>query len=167
MAEVSNSKREALSERRFECVNCGICCSHKGRIQPSEENIKELATHLRINEWSFALRYLQERYDPGMDAYVLAFRTNNPNDPNNGCVFHFSRFCAIYDSCRTDLCKVFPFNHFDADAGQWEEKFVNDRGEFWCKGVGQGRTWSIEEIRALKERYSNLGVGFTRHAVDD
>ena len=160
----SEAKQRALQDRRFECANCGICCSHKGRIQPSETNIRELCKYLHLNEWSFAIRYLQEIYDPGLDAYILAFRTNNPGDPNNGCIFHFSRFCAIYDSCRTDLCHVFPFNHFDADAGHWSPAFVSDEGTFWCRGIGHGREWSMEEIRKHKERYSNLGVGFTRHS---
>lgn len=162
--EVSEAKQKALFERRFECQNCGICCSHKGRIQPSEKNLRSLATHLQVSEWSFAIRYLQEIYDPKMDAYILAFRTNNPHDSSNGCIFHFSRFCAVYESCRTDLCQVFPWNHFDTEAGHWMPDFVNNEGKFWCRGVGHGREWPPEEIAAQKVLYSNLGLGLPRHA---
>lgn len=162
--EMTEAKIRALGERHFECQNCGICCSHKGRIQPSEQNIRDLSKYLQLSEWSFAIRYLQEIYDPRLDAYILAFRTNNPHDAENGCIFHFSRFCAIYDSCRTDLCQVFPWNHFDGDAQAWNPDFVGDNGTFWCRGIGHGREWSLEEILHAKKTYSDLGVGFLRHA---
>ena len=160
--EMTEAKSMVLKDRRFECQNCGICCFHKGLIQPSEKNMHELAEYLKISEWSFAIRYLQEIYDPKLDAYILAFKTNNPHDPKNGCIFHFGRFCAIYDSCRTDLCKVFPWNHFDIKKEEWNPGFVYDNGTFWCRGIGKGREWSIDEIRQLKEKYTNLGFGFKR-----
>jgi hypothetical protein len=159
----SPAKQAALLERRFECTGCGVCCSHKGRIQPSEKNMRELAKFLRVSEWSFAIRYLQEFYDPSLDAHLMAFRTDHPNDPENGCCFHVSTFCAIYASGRTDLCNVFPWNHFDLARGEWEHAFVNDDGSFWCRGIGKGREWPIEEIRALRDKYGELGVGFRRH----
>ncbi len=160
--QMTEAKKNALKERGFECQNCGICCSHKGRILPSEENLRELAKFLRISEWSFAIRYLQETYDPELDAYMISFKTNNPHDPSNGCVFHFGSFCAIYASCRTDLCKVFPWNHFNVETEEWNPGFVHDDGTFWCRGIGKGREWGIQEIRELKEKYTNLGVGFRR-----
>lgn len=161
--EFTEAKQRALTDRRFECQNCGICCSHKGRIQPSEDNMRELAIFLRISEWSFAIRYLQELYDPKLDAYVMAFCTNNPHDSSNGCIFHFGSFCAIYQSCRADLCNVFPFNHFELQTEQWNPRFIDDQGRSWCRGVGQGEPWSLERIRELKQRYTELGVGFKRH----
>jgi Fe-S-cluster containining protein len=161
--EITEAKIIALKERRFECQNCGICCSHKGFIQPSEENIKELAKFLQISEWSFAIRYLQEIYDPNLDAYILIFKTNNPHDIRNGCIFHFGTFCAIYTSCRTDLCNVFPWNHFNLDSEEWNPEFATNEGKFWCRGIGKGREWSIEEIREKKQKYTKLGFGFRRH----
>ncbi len=161
--EFTEAKQRALVNRRFECQHCGICCSHKGLIQPSESNMRELAAFLRISEWSFAIRYLQELYDPELDAYVMAFKTNNDHDSKNGCVFHFGSFCAIYRSCRTDLCNVFPWNHYDLEAGHWNPKFLADDGSSWCRGVGMGREWPVEEIAAIKEQFTNLGVGFKRH----
>jgi Fe-S-cluster containining protein len=160
---MTEAKQRALKERRFECVHCGICCSHKGLIQPSESNMRELAKYLRLSEWSFAIRYLQEVYDARLDAYIIAFKTNNPADHRNGCVFHFSRFCAIYGSCRTDLCNVFPWNHYDAEQETWNVDFIDDEGKSWCRGVGQGPRWALEEIRQIKKTFTNLGFGFRRH----
>ncbi len=156
----------ARGERRFECQNCGVCCSHRGRIQASEENIRELARYLKVSEFSFAIRYLQEFYDPHLDAYIYAFKTNHPGDAVNGCVFHFESFCAIYPSCRTDLCQVFPWNHFDVDRGEWIGDFVGADGTSWCRGIGKGREWPIEEIRELKQKYGRLGFGIRRHLAE-
>jgi len=165
--EGSNPRKEAaLRERRFECQNCGVCCSHRGRIQASEQNVRELAKFLKVSEYSFAIRYLQEFYSPQLDAYIFAFKTNNPNDSTNGCIFHFGTFCAIYSSCRTDLCHVFPWNHFDADQEMWKPDFVSDAGTFWCHGIGMGREWPLEEIRNLKQKYAGLGFGYKRHLTE-
>jgi hypothetical protein len=161
--ETTAAKDAALRERRFECQNCGVCCSHRGRIQTSEANVRELAKFLKVSEFSFCIRYLQEFYAANLDAYIYAFKTNNPNDPTNGCIFHFGTFCAIYSSCRTDLCNVFPWNHFDVDKESWNEDFLGKDGSFWCHGIGRGREWSDEEIRELKRKYSGLGFGFRRH----
>lgn len=159
---MTEARETAIKERRFQCQNCGLCCSHKGLILPNETNMQELAKFLRMSEWSFAIRYLQEIYDPKLDAYIIAFKTSNTNDPKNGCIFHFGSFCAIYSSCRTDLCQIFPWNHFNVEKSEWDPGFVRDDGTFWCHGIGQGREWGIEEIRELKAKYTNLGVGFRR-----
>jgi Fe-S-cluster containining protein len=164
--EFTPAKQAALKDRRFECQNCGVCCSHRGRIQTSEQNVRELAKYLKVSEFSFAIRYLQEFYAPNLDAYIFAFKTNNPNDATNGCIFHFGTFCAIYPSCRTDLCQVFPWNHFDVEKEIWQPKFVADDGAFWCRGIGKGREWPIEEIRDLKQKYTGLGFGFRRHLAE-
>jgi Fe-S-cluster containining protein len=161
--ELQPAKRTAMKDRRFECQSCGICCSHRGRIQPTEENVRELATFLKVSELSFAIRYLQEFYSPALDAYIFAFKSNHPDDTANGCIFHFGTFCAIYSSCRTDLCQVFPWNHFDVESEAWQSSFVGDDGTFWCRGIGKGREWSQGEIRDLKRRYSRQGFGFNRH----
>src|SRR5512135_2235449 len=93
LAELTPAKQAALKERRFECQNCGICCSHRGRIQTSEQNVRELAQFLKVSELSFAIRYLQEFYAPSLDAYLFAFKTNNPSDSSNGCIFHLGTYC--------------------------------------------------------------------------
>jgi Fe-S-cluster containining protein len=162
-AQFTPAKQAALKNRQFACQSCGICCSHQGRIKTNERNVRELASFLKISEWSFAVRYLQEFYAPELDAYLFAFKTNNPNDPTNGCIFHFGTFCAVYASCRTDLCQVFPWNHFDVEKESWQEGFVSPDGHFWCRGIGKGREWSLDEIREIQQKYRGIGFGFKRH----
>ena len=110
---MNEAKEKALKERRFECQRCGYCCSQKVLIYPSLKVIQQLAQYLHLSESAFALRYLQEVYDPERDTYAVAFKTHQANDPLTGCVFYKDRICIIYDSPRTDLCHVFPWNHFD------------------------------------------------------
>ena len=154
LSEVEKAKKMVSKERKFECQNCGICCSYKRLIPVSEKNMHELAKYLKISEWSFAMRYLQERFDHKLNGCALTFKTNKHDDPGNGCIFHFGSFCAIYNSCRTDLCNIFPWNHFDLKKEEWNLGFINDNGTFWCQGIGKGREWSIDEIRQLKEKYT-------------
>jgi Fe-S-cluster containining protein len=155
---MNENKKKLLKERRFECQQCGYCCSQKVLIYPSLEEIQNLAQYLNLSEYSFALRYLQEIYDPQKDSYAIAFRTNQPNDPFTGCIFCQDKICMIHDSPRTNLCHVFPWNHFDLEKEEWEENFISEDGTFWCSGIGKGRLWTLEEIKTIKETYPNIGV---------
>jgi Fe-S-cluster containining protein len=159
LSEVAKAKEMVAKERRFECQRCETCCSYKGLIPINEKDIHELAKYLKISESSFTMRYLQEVFDPKLNACILTLKTNKHDDPKNGCIFHFGSFCAIYNSCRADLCNVFPWNHFDLKKEEWNMNFISDKGTFWCQGIGKGREWSIDEIRQLKERYTYVGMG--------
>lgn len=156
-------KKKALKERRFECQKCGYCCNQKVLIYPTHEEIQQLARYFNLSESAFALRYLQEIYDPDKEVYLIAFKTNQPDNPLKGCIFCQDRVCVIYDSPRTDLCHVFPWNHFDLEKGEWEESFVSENGTFWCEGIGKGPLWSLEEIKRLKEEHPNVGKNAKPH----
>ncbi len=160
---MNEAKKKALQERRFECQRCGYCCNQKVLIYPSLEEIQKLAQYLHLSECAFALRYLQEIYDPEKDLYAIAFKTNRANDPLTGCIFCKDRICVIYDSPRTDICHVFPWNHFDLENGQWQENFVSEEGTFWCPGIGKGHLWTLEEIKRLKEDHPNVWTQLKPH----
>lgn len=160
---MQEAQKKAGQERRFECQKCGYCCSQMAFLYPSREDIQRLSAHLNLTECSFALRYLREVYDPQAKAYVIAFQTNTPSASGNGCIFCQGNLCVIYDSPRTDLCHIFPWNHLDLARGEWEENFVAHDGTFWCPGIGQGRLWSLEEIRKVKEAFPIVGARARRH----
>jgi len=160
---IQEAQKKAGKERRFECQKCGYCCSQRAFLYPSREDIKKLSAHLNLSECAFALRYLREVYDPQAKAYVMAFQTNNPGDSGPGCIFCQDNLCVIHDSPRTDLCHVFPWNHFDLEREEWEEGFFSADDTFWCPGIGQGRLWSLEEIRNVKKAFPNVGAQIQRH----
>ncbi len=155
---MGESGKSILKERRFECQKCGYCCSQRVVIYPNLENIQRLSKYLNISECSFALRYLREIYDPKRNTYLIAFKTNYPGDPTTGCIFCQEALCSIYDSPRTDLCHLFPWNHFNLEKEGWDENFISHDGAFWCPGIGKGRLWSLEEIRKMKKAYPNVGI---------
>lgn len=159
---ISEVKKKALKDCRFECQQCGYCCSQKVLLYPSPEEIRKIAEYLNLSECSFALRYLQEIYDPQKNAYAIAFRTNQPNNPLTGCIFCQGNICVIHDSPRTDLCHVFPWNHFDPEKEEWEGNFISEDGTFWCSGIGKGHSWTLKEIQSIKESYPNVGSNSKR-----
>lgn len=159
---MSNTKEKALLDRRFECQNCGTCCSEMATIYPSREEIQKLAEYLNISELAFAVRYLREIFDPQMNVYLLAFKSNHSGNPGNGCIFCHNKLCVIYNSPRTDLCNVFPWNHFDLETEQWEDNFFSQDGKSWCPGIGVGRDWTLDEIKKIKQKYPNVDANTKR-----
>jgi Fe-S-cluster containining protein len=157
-----SAKKKALLDRRFECQNCGMCCTEMATIYPSREEVQKLAWYLNISELAFAIRYLREIYDPQMDVYLLAFKSNHSMNVGNGCIFYHDKLCTIYDFPRTDLCNVFPWNHFGLETGQWEENFLSQYGKSWCPGIGVGRDWTLNEINEIKLKYPNVGANTKR-----
>ena len=110
---MNKSKGRVLKERHFECRMCGHCCSQRVLIYPSLEEIQNLSRYFNISEGSFALRYLEEVYDPQKNAYAIAFKTNHPDDTLTGCIYCQDNLSAIHSSPWTNLCNLFPWNHFD------------------------------------------------------
>lgn len=151
-------QKKISRDRRFECQKCGYCCSERAVIYPSLKEIQALSRYLSLSESSFAIRYLREVYDPRADAYAIAFKTNHGDNRSTGCIFFHEGLCRIYNSPRTDLCNLFPWNHFDHEREEWEENFVSSDKTFWCPGIGKGRLWPLEEIRKMKQIYPNVGA---------
>lgn len=153
----SSDKNIIIYDRRFECQRCGFCCSELALIYPSVNEIHNIAKYLGISEIAFAIRYLREIYDPQADMLKIAFKSNSLDGDGFGCIFYQNNSCTIYDSGRTDICKVFPWNHFDLETAQWEKKFLRPDGKLLCVGVGFGKEWSLDEIRNIKNAYPNVG----------
>ena len=45
-----SAKKKALLDRKFECQNCGTCCSEMATIYPSREEVQKLAEYLNISD---------------------------------------------------------------------------------------------------------------------
>ncbi len=153
-----STENTIICDRKFECQRCGFCCSEMAIIYPSAEEVFSLSKYLGISELSFAVRYLRELYDSQANMSSLAFRTNSSDGNGWGCIFCQDNSCAIYNSSRTEICKIFPWNHFDLDSRQWEKEFILGNGKPLCAGIGAGREWSLDEIRDIKNAYQNVGI---------
>lgn len=161
---MKNKRENVIKERRFECQRCGFCCSEMTLIYPSLEDIRNIAKYLNISEAIFAINYLQEIHDPYTNTYAIVFKTKY-SDMSNGCIFCQDKLCIIYNSQRTALCKMFPWNHFNIEKGGWEENFVSNNGTFWCPGIGKGRMWSLEKISNIKKKCKDLNKRIIYHDV--
>ncbi|MFC1497627.1 YkgJ family cysteine cluster protein [Verrucomicrobiota bacterium] len=106
------------SDFKFECVNCGKCCSDDGHVYLTTADRVKLAEHLDVSVTQFTRKYCAKTHGE----YHL-------KEPDNDCCFLKENRCVIYD-CRPEQCRTWPF---------WEENFY--RGKLkkgavsYCKGI--------------------------------
>ena len=114
---------------RFECTQCGNCCTGApGQVRVTEDEISRIADYLKIN--------IEEMKKTCVRDKKLIEKANGD------CIF-YDKGCSIY-SVRPTQCRTYPF---------W---FKNLRSEeAWaatcksCPGIGHGRLYSKEEILRL------------------
>jgi Fe-S-cluster containining protein len=122
--------RDGLS---FECTRCGACCTGApGYVWVDAEEIARLAEHLHQTIEQFTKRYIRRVGD----RFSLIER------PGGDCIFWDKKAgCTVYPA-RPVQCRTWPF---------WPENLESP--EDWtrvkrvCPGSGQGRWFSLEEIR--------------------
>jgi Fe-S-cluster containining protein len=122
--------RDGLS---FECTRCGACCTGApGYVWVDAEEIARLAEHLHQTIEQFTKRYIRRVGD----RFSLIER------PGGDCIFWDKKAgCTVYPA-RPVQCQTWPF---------WPENVESP--EDWtrvtrvCPGSGQGRWFSLEEIR--------------------
>lgn len=118
---------------RFECRQCGKCCTGEpGIVRVSEKEMEEICRFLDMDLGEFKSRYLQSV--PG--EYFIG------EDPEGRCFF-YENGCRIY-SVRPLQCRRFPF---------WLKNFRSEKTfrslEKECPGIGKGSLYSKEEILAI------------------
>ena len=117
---------------QFSCTRCGHCCTIPGYVWVTEPEIERIAAHLELDVAAFMRRYAR-RVD-------RRWSLTEKND--DACVF-WEDGCTVYEA-RPTQCRTFPF---------WKENIRNPQK--WadvvveCPGSGEGRLYSIGEIRRL------------------
>lgn len=89
---------------RFQCTECGHCCSGEpGYVYVNEEEIAKLAERLGLSVAEFQATFVREI---GEDKSLV-------ERPNGDCVFldPISRKCLVYD-IRPRQCRSYPFLAF-------------------------------------------------------
>ena len=125
------------SKLRFECTQCGKCCTLRGEyahVYLNAAELKALAAHHGLTQRAFKHRYTF-RDEQGW----TQLRTESDH-----CVFLDveTGACSVYEA-RPTQCRTFPFWRDLVEDGQW-----NDEVRKMCEGVGQGRLYSIAEVEA-------------------
>lgn len=126
--------REGL---RFECIQCGRCCTGSGIVWVSPEECAAIADLLDLPRDVLVREYLVECEH----GFVLR------SHPDTSCVMLRDDRCTIYQA-RPLQCRSYPF---------WAE--ILESSEAWlseasrCPGIDRGRLWSFREIRERMLRW--------------
>lgn len=128
---------------RFSCTACGKCCtSHEGYefVYLENADITRLAKHFGLERRRFLAEYT-ERQD---EFRILKW-------PDEHCIFLSESGCTVYDA-RPTQCRTWPFWPETLKKQVWQEEVVP-----FCPGAGEGRLYSLSEIRALMRGEGETG----------
>ena len=127
--------RDGLS---FECTRCGACCTGApGYVWVDADEIVRLAAFRGETVDQFSQKYVRR----------VGNRYSLIEKPGGDCIFWDRRAgCTVYPA-RPVQCQTWPFWPENLETAEdWE------RVERACPGSGQGRWFSLEEIRATAAR---------------
>ena len=118
---------------RFQCTECGACCTGApGYVYIEEEEIERIATFLEVDVNTFKKQYTRR----------VGSRLSLIEKKNYDCIFLKEKKCQLYQA-RPKQCRTFPFwPHLMTDDGWEEAKKV-------CEGIGHGPILSSEEIKKI------------------
>ncbi len=121
---------------RFECTQCGECCTNRGEyahVYVSADEVRGLARLLGMSLSDF------RREHTFVDEYgwtQLAFT-------GDGCCFLEGVRCGVY-AARPTQCRTFPFWRDLVKDGEWTQQ-----ARELCEGVGRGRLYRLDEAEEL------------------
>jgi Fe-S-cluster containining protein len=114
---------------RFECQpGCINCCTQKGFVYVSAEDVTRLAAYLKMSRGAFASRYV----------IATKYRSRLRVPRAKQCPFLEEGGCSVHPAKPTQ-CKAFPF---------WPE-FIRSKREWkklgaFCPGIGKGDLVNIQ-----------------------
>lgn len=110
---------------RFQCTECGKCCTGSpGFVWVTVEEMASIAKLLNISIELFKIKYTRMRNN----RYALIEKKSQ----NNACIFLEGKKCQIYQA-RPKQCRTFPW---------WDENLKSE--ESWkqaataCEGINDG-----------------------------
>lgn len=137
-----NSMPWYIAGLRFECRQCGRCCSGPGEgyIWVTKPEIELIAQFLDITFAELRRRFLRRA---GLRTTIIEDRVSRD------CIFLHSTSgqskCAIYP-VRPSQCRSWPF---------WSTNLTSpnawNKAAQKCPGIGQGRMYSYDEIEEIKK----------------
>lgn len=113
----------------FKCTECGGCCTGSpGYIWVSEQEMQQIADHLKIPLNTFMQNYV--RYVDGRFSLLEDYK-------NYDCIFLKDKKCSVY-SVRPKQCRTFPWwpRHLKSKE-DW------DAAAAYCEGINHPEATSI------------------------
>lgn len=133
---------------RFECKNCGHCCSDEpGYVFLSQEDISNLSAGLGIDEKDFTDTYCRVVEFGALKMISLLEKENYD------CIFLSDKGCMLYDY-RPKQCRTYPFwAHILESEDQWNKESHE------CPGINHGKLYTKKDIdEYLNDRLGNNPV---------
>ncbi len=126
--------KPATSKLRFECTQCGKCCTNRGEyahVYVSPAEVRALAEFLGLSVPRFKQRY----------TFVDKDGWRQLNFLGEDCVFlnPETKLCQVHPA-RPIQCRTFPFWREFVAGGEWSSEVRS-----MCEGIGRGRLHSLEE----------------------
>ena len=126
---------------RFECTQCGDCCSGEpGYVWVDQVEIEALANELGLDVLAFEQKFIRQI---GRDRSLIEY-------PDGDCILldRQTRKCTVYKS-RPTQCRTWPFWDSTVKKQQdWEQTCEV------CPGAGIGKLYTLEEIEAARNQKS-------------
>jgi Fe-S-cluster containining protein len=119
---------------RFECQGTGRCCMSRGTygyVYLTLKDRQRMSAHLNLSTRDFTRKFCQKT-----DGYFHLI------NPDRDCRFLEGTRCSVYEG-RPAQCRTWPFWPENMNAKTWTQEVA-----VFCPGVGKGRLYSAEEIRA-------------------
>lgn len=124
---------------RFECTQCGACCSGEpGYVWVEQEEIDAMAAALELSIEQFESKFVRR---VGTHKSLLEY-------PNGDCILldPENRTCLVYQA-RPTQCRTWPFWDSTVDSKKaWEETCEE------CPGAGTGKLYSFEAIEIQRKQ---------------
>ncbi|WP_417749385.1 YkgJ family cysteine cluster protein [Rosistilla oblonga] len=126
---------------RFECTQCGACCSGEpGYVWVNDDEIAALAEHMQMTIDDFEHKFVR---NVGAAKSLVEYSDGD-------CIFldPDTRGCSVYES-RPIQCRTWPF--WDStleDKAAWKETCDV------CPGSGVGKLYNFKQIEARRKEKS-------------
>ena len=123
---------------RFECTQCGACCSGEpGYVWVDEAEVLAMAAQMNMSVDAFEHKFVR---DVGNDKSLLEY-------PDGDCILldPETRKCTVYET-RPIQCRTWPF---------WDSTIKKKKD--WketcdvCPGAGKGKLYTFEQIEVARK----------------
>lgn len=135
---------------RFECQGSGKCCVSRGEfgyVYLTLADRRHMARHLNLTVAEFTRTHCTRD-----DAFYV-LKEEGPE-----CRFLKDNQCSVYEG-RPAQCRTWPFWPEEMSPKRWKKEVAS-----FCPGVGKGRTWTEEEIRATREEHDRFENSLQKEA---
>lgn len=123
---------------QFECQGSGRCCVSHGEygfVYMTKFDRQRMAKVLKLSTADFTDKYCTQTDG--------VYHLKDAEGPE--CLFLKDKKCSVYEG-RPDQCRTWPFWPEVMNSKSWKKDVAA-----FCPGVGKGRTYTAEEIRATIE----------------